>query len=87
MTERGRDNARIATKVFIFFVVPLALLFLLHVFGVAPESRQPGMELFPATPSITEQIFSGLYFVLLFVTFVLPLLVLRKELQKRRTRK
>ena len=70
-----------------FFVVPLGVLFLLHLLDVGPTSHQPAIEIYPPKPSLTEQIFSGLYFVLLFVTFVLPLLVLRKELQKRRTRK
>ena len=87
VTERGRDTARIAIKVVIFFIVPFGLLYSLHSLGLVPASRQWDVEPDPSKPTVAEMIVSGLYFVLLFVTFVLPLLVLRRELQKRRARK
>ena len=87
MTERGLDNVRIATKALIYFVVPLGLLFGVHTFVLVSPPQQPDFEVFPEEPSRIQTIGFAAYVILLFITFTLPLLVLRRELQKRRDRK
>jgi len=87
VTKRGLDNVRIATKVLVYFVVPLGLLFALQTFVLVSPSAKPEFDVFPEEPTTLQKVGLAVYVVLLFITFALPLLVLRRELQKRRDQK
>jgi hypothetical protein len=83
VTERGRDNLRIAIKVLALFATGLGILFLVHLAGVVYPSREP-IDIYPSRPSTGQVALSVVYVGLFFLTFLVPVLVLRRELQKRR---
>jgi hypothetical protein len=83
VTTRGRDNVRIAIKVLAIFVFGVGVMLLMHVTGIIYPSRSPTDDLSPEL-SASDRVLSGLYVIVSFLTFLLPLLVLRQELRKRR---
>ena len=83
MTTRGRDNIRIAVKVLVIFLFGLAILLLMNLSGVIYPQRDPMSGLLPELSS-GDRVLSGAYVIVSFLTFLLPLLVLRQELRKRR---
>lgn len=85
MTERALDNIRIASKVLAFLAVPLGLLWLVTVFGIFfPSSPVRSSDVYPADTSELEEFFAILTIIGVLLTFALPILVLRRELQKRK---
>ena len=85
VTTRGRDNIRIAVKVLVIFIFGLAILLLMNLSGVIYPQRDPMSGLSPELSS-GDRVLSGVYVIVSFLTFLLPLLVLRQELRKRRRR-
>lgn len=83
VTARGRDNIRIAAKVLAIFIFGLAILLLMNAVGVVYPSRGPMDGLSPEL-SGGDRVLSAVYVIVSFLTFLLPLLVLRQELRKRR---
>ncbi len=81
MTERGLDNIRIATKVLASFVVPLGIVFLLIILWVyfGLHAKIP-VEMDPQDVTVLDVLF----FILVLLTIVLPIVMLRRELQKRK---
>jgi hypothetical protein len=86
VTERGYDNVRIATKVLTYFVVGLSILLVVQRYIALPPAPSE-LGIYPDQPSLAQKVGGAVYVLLLFFTFVLPLLVLRRELQRRRRSK
>jgi len=86
MSETAAENLRLAIKVTSFFVVLLGLVFLFSfvLAYVGKENNDPlGIS---DEPTGSQLVLDVLFIGLVFLTFVLPLLVLTRELQKRRQR-
>ncbi len=78
MTERSRDNLRIAAKVIGVFIVLLGMLFLVRTVAMNVRTEPSGQ------PSTSELIANAVYALFLFLTFIVPLMLLRSELRRRR---
>jgi hypothetical protein len=87
MSGKTADNLRIAIKVTSYFVVLLGLVFFLSLAlaNSGKEINNP-LGIYPEEPTGLQLIVSVLFAGLVLLTFVLPLLVLRRELQKRKER-
>jgi len=87
MSEKTADNLRIAIKVTSYFVVLLGLVFFLSL-ALANSGKEINSPLgiYPEEPTGLQLIVIVLVAGLVLLTFVLPLLVLRRELQKRKER-
>ena len=84
MSGRTRDNLRIAAKVVGVFAALLGMLFVVRVVAMSVRPDFPVDDPFARQPSAAEMIANTVYAIFLFLTFVVPLLVLRSELRRRK---
>lgn len=84
MTERSLDNIRIATKVLTVSVIPLGVLILASVIFefVRPEEKVTGF--YREELSDLEIAYTIVTWILLGLSVVLPAIIVRRELQKRK---
>ena len=86
MSPRGRDNLRIAAKALFTFLVLLGLLYVTHLITSPIVATQPSVGT-PGEVTTAGKIASAVYGLSFFLTFVVPLLVLRSELRGRKRKR
>jgi len=85
MSERSTENLRLAIRVTSIFVVLLGLVFVFSlVLSYAGKENNNPLGIYPEEPTGSQLVLGVLFISVVLLTFVLPLLVLRRELQKRR---
>lgn len=84
MSRRGRDNVRIAFKVLGTFTVLLIGLLIVRTVALSLRPEVMPADIFTHRPSSVELAANTTYAIFLFLTFLVPLLVLRYELRKRK---
>jgi hypothetical protein len=84
VSGRARDNLRIAAKVLAIFAVLLGMLFVVRTVALSVRPEVAAGDPFSRRPSAPEVIANTAYAVFLFLTFLVPLLVLRGELRRRK---
>ena len=86
MSARGRDNLRIVLKVLSTFIILLGLLYAVYLVTWPIVSTQPSVGE-PGEVSGAAKIANAVYAVFFFLTFIVPLLVLRGELRRRKQKR
>lgn len=84
MSGRALDNLKIAAKVLAVFAVLLGMLFVVRTVALSVRPDVLPADPYAYQPSTAEAIANAIYAMFLFSTFVVPLLVLRSELRRRR---
>ncbi len=85
MTTRQQDNIRIATKTLTYFVVPAGIFSIFYVVSkYVCVSDTFKNQIYPHEASYGELIGSFLVLLPLILSFVLPFIVLKRELNSRK---
>jgi hypothetical protein len=86
VSSRGGDYVRIAAKVLGTFLMLLGLLYVTYLVTWPIVSTQPSVGL-PGEVSTAGKIASAVYGLFFFLTFMVPLIVLRHELRKQKQKR
>lgn len=86
MSPRRRETIQIATKVLATFLVLLGLLYVVYLITSPIVATEPAVGM-PGETSTAGKIASAAYGLFFFLTFMVPLIVLRHELRRRKQKR
>lgn len=86
MDKSSLTNIKIATKALLWCLIPFGMFYLFWILVAVIRPEKPSVSIFPEELSYFELTMTVISIILLVLTIVLPVIVLKREIQKKKDR-